>query len=89
MAERQPLSGFKQSVLGGAEPQGEAAILLVESLIHGLIARSVISAEDALEIVTVAIDVCTDIADVAEDASKFKGVQTALQNIALSLSHDV
>lgn len=46
---------------GGADAHGQAAILLVESLIHGLIARSVITVEDAIEVVTVAIDVKMEI----------------------------
>ncbi|WP_025294123.1 hypothetical protein [Sphingomonas sanxanigenens] len=88
MAERQTHSGDGPTVLG-ADPHGEGAILLVESLIHGLIARSVISANDALEIVTVAMDVCTDIAGEAEDSAKHQEVLTILQTIALSLSHDI
>jgi hypothetical protein len=46
---------------GEPDAHGQAAILLVESLIHGLIARSVITVEDAMEVVTVAIDVAMEI----------------------------
>ncbi|WP_116091827.1 hypothetical protein [Sphingomonas crusticola] len=38
------------------DAHGQSAMLLVESLIHGLVARSSISVEDAVEIVSVAID---------------------------------
>ena len=38
-------------------------MLLVESLIHGLIARSVISVAEAVEIVEVAAEVKTEIAE--------------------------
>jgi hypothetical protein len=44
------------------DAHGQAAILLVESLIHALVARSVISLEDAMEVITVALDVKTEIA---------------------------
>lgn len=46
--------------LASPNAQAQAAILLVESLIHGLIARSVISTTDAIEIVQVAADVELD-----------------------------
>ncbi|WP_420383613.1 hypothetical protein [Novosphingobium sp.] len=36
---------------------GEAAILLVESLIHALVARFILTAQDAIDLVTVAFDV--------------------------------
>lgn len=44
------------------DAHGQAAMLLVESLVHGLIARSVIRVEDAIDVVTVAIDVKMEIA---------------------------
>lgn len=47
----------------GDNPHGRAAILLVESLIHGLIARDVITVADAVEMVDVAVQVSTDISD--------------------------
>lgn len=53
--------------VAGAAPEnnahGRAAILLVESLIHGLIARDVITVADAVEIVDVAAQVTTDISE--------------------------
>lgn len=47
-----------------AEPDahGEAALLLVESLLHGLIGRDVISYADAVEIVDVAAEIKADLA---------------------------
>lgn len=44
----------------GPDAHGHAAMLLVESLIHGLIARDVITVADAVEIVDIAIDVQVD-----------------------------
>lgn len=40
-----------------ADAHGQAALLLVESLLHGLIARKLIAISDAVEIVTVASEV--------------------------------
>lgn len=44
------------------DPHGQAALLLVESLIHGLLSRSVISVTEAVEIVETAVEVNTEIA---------------------------
>ena len=37
--------------------QGAAALLLVESLIHGLIERSILSLQEAIDIIDIAADV--------------------------------
>lgn len=39
------------------DPNGHAALILVESLIHGLVARDLLTVPDALEIVTAAVNV--------------------------------
>ena len=44
-----------------AHAPGEAAMLLVESLIHGLIAREVITVADAVEMVDVASEVAGEL----------------------------
>lgn len=44
------------------DPHGQAALLLVKSLIFGLVERAVIRAEDALEIVDAAAEVKAEIA---------------------------
>lgn len=54
---------YVASAVPGNNTHGRAAILLVESLIHGLIARDVITVADAVEIVDVAAQVTTDISD--------------------------
>ena len=73
----------------GSDAHGEAAILLVESLIHGLIARNVITAADAVEIVDTAIDVRVDGASDRDDppahVRKALGLLEAISN---SLSRD-
>jgi hypothetical protein len=44
------------------DAHGQAAMLLVESLLHGLIARSVIGVADAIEVVAVAAEVKEEVA---------------------------
>lgn len=68
-----------------ASAHGQAAILLVESLIHGLIARQVISVVDAIEIVDVAADVN---ADLAAEVTELRASMNILDAISKSLGHD-
>jgi hypothetical protein len=72
------------------DPFGQAALLLVESLIHGLIARSALTAEEAVEIITVAIDVKTDVAAEFGDspATMLKSLEL-LKAISMSLMQDL
>ena len=80
----------KADAVLGPDAHGQAAMLLVESLIHGLIARDVISAADAVEIVDIAIDVRIDEASDRNDAtSDFRNSVEMLQAISSSLSRDV
>ncbi len=73
-----------------SDAHGRAAMLLVESLIHGLIARSVISAKDAAEIVEVAQDIDTEIAAEQEGPpSTTRKSQTLLAAIRASLDFDL
>ena len=75
-----------------AEPDahGQAAMLLSESILHGLIARSVITIPDAIEIVETAEDVRAEIAADLEDTlpTTHKSL-SLLRAIRLSLSLDV
>ena len=48
------------------DSHGHAALLLVESLIHGLLERSIITLGDAIEIVQIAEDVQVDVAVAAD-----------------------
>jgi len=70
------------------DPHGEAALLLIESLIHNLLARSNISNHDALEIVQTAIDVQTETCKDRDDMSFGSGPLRLLINIAASLRTD-
>ena len=73
-----------------SDTHGRAAMLLVESLIHGLIARSVIRIEDAIEVVTVAIDVRMEMAadrgDSQDATDRSLGLLSAIRR---SLNNDV
>jgi hypothetical protein len=72
------------------DAHGQAAMLLVESLIHGLIARSLISVADAVEIVDVAVNVSHEMAAEQGDRASI-GLRAAklLQAISRSLSMDL
>ena len=72
------------------DPHGQAAILLVESLMHGLIVRSIISVEDAIEIVGVATEVKEEIAeDMGDSPATMERSLTILKAISTSLANDV
>lgn len=75
---------------GGPDAHGQAAMLLVESLIHGLIARSVISVDDAIEIVGVAAEVKEEVADeLGDSAATMAKSLTLLGAIRASLNNDL
>ncbi|RZL51649.1 MAG: hypothetical protein EOP65_17055 [Sphingomonas sp.] len=71
------------------DAHGEAAMLLVESLIHGLVARSVLSVDEAIALVTVAVDARAEIvADRGEaDAAQDRAL-ALLSGIGASLAYD-
>ena len=76
----------------GREPDahGQAAMLLVESLIHGLVSRSVISVEEAIEIVEIAAEVKAEIAiDLGDSPEALHRSLTMLESISSSLRQDV
>lgn len=71
------------------DAHGQAALLLVESLLHGLIDSSVISIPEAVEIVEVAAEVEADLAvdrSVPPEAARHS--RDLLAAIGSSLKHD-
>lgn len=81
---------FATTPLLGADPAGHAALLLVESLIHALVARKLISVEDAVEIVAVAAEVNSEIGEELGDTPHSLSRSLAiLEAINASLSRDV
>ena len=68
------------------DAHGQAAMLLVESLIHGLIARSVISTQEAIEIVEVAAEVKADVAaELGDSPETMRRSLALLESISASL----
>ena len=82
-------SAAGESVPSMPDAHGHAALLLVESLIHGLLARSIITIDDAIDIVETADSVQVDVAEVAGDqrAAMWRS-HALLSSIAESLRQD-
>ena len=71
------------------DANGQAAVLLVESLIHSLIGRSVISVNDAIDIADTAAAAMAQIdGEVADPTRSAPTPMTILAAIAASLGHD-
>jgi hypothetical protein len=65
-------------------------MLLTESMLHGLIARKVISVADAVEIVEVAAEVKEEVAaEMGDTPSTMRQSLALLGSIRLSLKNDV
>ncbi|HVF83156.1 MAG TPA: hypothetical protein VM913_03175 [Sphingomicrobium sp.] len=83
-------SADAKAMLDGPDPHGQAAMLLTESLLHGLVARKVISIPDAIEIVEIAADVKAETAaDAEESAAKIQKSLAILNAVARSLASDL
>ena len=72
-----------------ASPPGIAAMLLLESLIHQLVSRSILSVGEAIEIVDVAAEVEREIAPDVTDGAAMPRPATSLAAIANSLRYDL
>lgn len=74
----------------GADAHGQAAMLLVESLIHGLIEKRLLSVAEAVEIVDVATEVKIEGgAELGEQPETLRASINLLQNISASLRYDI
>jgi hypothetical protein len=72
------------------DPAGEAALLLVESLIHGLIGKSVISVADAVEAINVAAEIRIELGeDRCEDRQTVERSAALLTAMSRSLTPDI
>ncbi|WP_375428919.1 hypothetical protein [uncultured Sphingomonas sp.] len=72
------------------DPYGQAALLLAESLIHGLKERGVLTVADAVDIIETSADVQYDLADAADGAgSGLRQAASLLTAMAVSLRNDV
>jgi hypothetical protein len=79
----------KQSSGQPFDPHGQAALLLVESLIHVLRERSIITTGEAIEVVTTALDVQADYAEAADGSEETRQSYALLSGIAESLQLDL
>lgn len=90
MDERVNQPDAAAEVANGPEPHGHAALLLVESLIHGLIASSSLTVEQAVEIIQIAAEVKHDTADdVGDTPATLEKSLRLLNSISASLRHDL
>ena len=72
------------------DAMGQAALLLVESLVHGLIARKLITVADAVDIVEVATEVKEEKAvELGDDKATMERSLTLLGSIHRSLAQDL
>lgn len=72
------------------DAHGQAAMLLTESLIHGLIARKVITVAEAVEIVGAAAEVKEEIAeDLGDSPATMQRSLALLGSIQSSLTNDL
>ena len=73
-----------------ADAHGQASILLIESLIHALVVRSIIDANDAVEIVGVAVEVIEDlVTETGDPLGTLTKSLTLLRSIRSSLTLDL
>jgi hypothetical protein len=71
------------------DAHGQAALLLVESLIHDLVARAVISVDEAVEIVEVAAEVKAEVAaELGDSPATMRHSLALLESIGRSLRGD-
>lgn len=78
------------SLWSGPDPHGQAALVLMESLLHGLIEKSMLTTRDALAIVERAAEVKAEIApDLGDTPEALRKSLALLDAIAASLQHDL
>ena len=71
------------------DAHGQAALLLVESLLHDLVARSVLSVEEAIEIVEIAAEVKAEVAaELGDSPATMRHSLVLLEAIGRSLKGD-
>ena len=81
--------GF-HTLWSGPDPHGQAALVLMESLLHGLIEKSVLTTQEALAVVERAAEVKTEIApDLGDTPDALEKSLALLDAIATSLAHDL
>lgn len=80
---------LKTAAVPEPDAHGQAAFLLVESLIHGLIARGVVTNGTAIEIVETAREVKVEVAsELGDSPATLRRSLVLLQNLSASLESD-
>ena len=79
--------GHAPASLRAFTPGDSAALLLVESLIHGLIARSILTVQGAIEIIDIAVEVEREIHD--EKNLPVSQFQSLLEPLSRTLRFDL
>ena len=83
-------AGRAHVVLREPDAHGQAAMLLTESLLHGLIARNLITVGDAVEMVEIAAEVKEAIAeDLGDSPATMRKSLALLDSIRVSLANEV
>ena len=77
-AKMSETADVERDQLHQADGHGRAALVLVESLIHGLSERSLLSVDEAIEIMEVALAAQLELADDARPPSRSMGHAAAL-----------
>lgn len=79
----------EQSIISASpDAHGKAALLLVESLLHGLCESATLTTAQAAEIAERALDVQLDQGEAVSDAGPMLRAHALLENIAASLNVD-
>lgn len=72
------------------DPHGQAAILLTESLIHGLIQRKVLTVVDAVEIIEIATEVKSEVGpEMGDSPENLQKSIDLLRALSASLRQDI
>lgn len=83
------IDNLDPAAIRGPDAHGQAAMMLVESLIHGLIASGVLTVVDAVEIVDIAAEVKADkAAELGDSPANLQKSLVLLEAIGLSLARD-
>ena len=72
-----------------SDEHGQAAMLLAESVLHGLIARSVITVADAFEIVSIAAAASEELSRDQPKSAAHRRSTDILERLLQSLAHDL
>lgn len=89
MSQKSAKIQHAHSLWSGSDPHGQAALFLIESLLHGLIEKSVLTSGEALAVVERAAEVKVENApDLGDSLEALAKSLALIDAIAVSLRHD-